>query len=119
MISCAVLFGGQVFAQQTDSVLFGEIGKQVAFSAALKSGDTAIPALKVPSGFSAILKGTDRLTVINADGKVFKPLENVDVSLFYQLKRESDQLTMDMQTITLKVPGQFNDQGKAINAKPL
>ncbi|WP_222539457.1 family 20 glycosylhydrolase [Pedobacter polysacchareus] len=118
MVSCAFLFGGQVFAQQTDSVLFGEIGKQVAFSAALKSGDTAIPKLKVPNGFSAVLKGTDRLTVVNADGKVFMPLENVDVSLFYQLKRESDQLTMDMQTITLKVPGQFNDQGKAINAKP-
>ncbi|MBC8985380.1 family 20 glycosylhydrolase [Pedobacter sp. N36a] len=118
MVSCAFLFGGQVFAQQTDSVLFGEIGKQVAFSAALKSGDTAIPKLKVPKGFSAVLKGTDRLTVINADGKVFMPLENVDVSLFYQLKRESDQVTMDMQTITLKVPGQFNDQGKAINAKP-
>lgn len=118
MVSCAVLFGSQVFAQQTDSVLFGEIGKQVSFSAGLKSGDTAIPKLKVPQGFSAILKGTDRLTVINADGKIFRPLENVDVNLFYQLQRESDKVTMDMQTLTLKVPGEFNDQGKAINPRP-
>ncbi|WP_182953480.1 family 20 glycosylhydrolase [Pedobacter gandavensis] len=118
MVSCALLCGGQGFAQQPDSVLFGEIGKQVAFSGTLKPGDLSIPNLKVPKGFRALLKGTDRLTVINADGKVFSPLENVDVSLFYQLQRESDQVTMDMQTLKLKVPGQFNDQDKAINPKP-
>jgi hexosaminidase len=118
IISCCLLFGGQVFAQQTDSVLFGQIGKQVGFSAGLKAGDAVIPKLKVPAGFRVLLKGTDRLTVINADGKIFSPLEDVEVSLFYQLQRESDQLTMDMQTLTLKVPGQFNDQGKAVNSKP-
>ncbi|WP_316752681.1 family 20 glycosylhydrolase [Pedobacter gandavensis] len=117
MVSCAILCGSQGFAQQTDSVLFGEIGKQVSFSGALKSGATMIPDLKVPKGFSALLKGTDRLTVINADGKIFSPLQDVDVALFYQLQRESDKVTMDMQTIKLKVPGQFNDQ-KTVNPKP-
>ncbi|WP_316839098.1 family 20 glycosylhydrolase [Pedobacter gandavensis] len=118
IVSCALLCGGQVFAQQSDSLLFGEIGKQVAFSGLLKNGDPAIPGLKVPKGFSALLKGTDRLTVINADGKVFSPLQNVEVSLFYQLQRESDKLMMDMQTLKIQVPGQFNDQSKSVNAKP-
>ncbi len=50
VVSCVLLFGGHVFAQQTDSVLFGEIGKQVAFSAGLKTGDNRIEAVAGKSG---------------------------------------------------------------------
>jgi hexosaminidase len=118
IISYALLFGGAVSAQQNDSVLFKQIGRQVYFADKVKNGEAVLPELWVPKGFRALLKGTDRLAVINSEGKVFTPLEQVDVALFYQLQRESDQLTMDMQTLTLKVPGKFNGSGIEVNAKP-
>lgn len=116
--SCALLFGGQVFAQQPDSVLFGEIGKQVAFSTDLNYKDSRLPNLNVPKGFKALLKGTDRLTVVDANGKIFAPLESVEVSLFYQLQRESDKVSMEMQTLKVKVPGKYHLQKMTVNEKP-
>ncbi|WP_316820550.1 family 20 glycosylhydrolase [Pedobacter gandavensis] len=114
----SLLLGGQVFAQQTDSVLFGEIGKQVAFSSGIDYKDGKLPNLNVPKGFKALLKGSDRLSVINAAGKVYSPLNTVEVSLFYQLQRESDKVTMDMQTLKIKVPGQYHLQKMAVNQQP-
>ncbi|NQX39933.1 family 20 glycosylhydrolase [Pedobacter steynii] len=103
-------------AQTTDSLEFAKIAKQISFSEVVKKGGVSFPIPAAPDGYQVILKGTDRLNVIDREGKIFSPLEDVQVQLFCQLLRLKDQKSFDMSPVLVQVNGAFND--RAGNPKP-
>lgn len=110
------LCASATFGQNKDSLEIAGVIKQVSFAKVIKKDQPALVIPNAPEGYKVVLKGTDRLQVVNAAGKIFTPLETVDVNLYCQVLRLKDQQLFDMPTIALKVEGAYD--GKSGNPKP-
>ncbi|SHF25314.1 family 20 glycosylhydrolase [Pedobacter caeni] len=108
-ILLSFFYAGTTVAQSVDSLEFAKISKQISFSDTIKKGIVSFPVPKVPEGYELILKGTDRLHVINKKGKIFTPLQGVEVDLYYHLLRLKDQQQLDMPPVRVHVEGSFNE----------
>ncbi|NSL88553.1 family 20 glycosylhydrolase [Chitinophaga sp. Mgbs1] len=60
-----------------------------------------------PEGYRLLLRGTDRLPVIDANGNIHTPLVSSVVKLYFVLQRLKDSTTLDVPNLTVTVPGKY------------
>ncbi|WP_316793670.1 family 20 glycosylhydrolase [Pedobacter frigoris] len=104
------------FGQNKDSLEIAGVISRVSFSNQIKKNENTFSVPAAPEGYKVILKGTDRLNVINAAGKVFTPLQAVKVQLYCQLLRLKDQQLFDMPATSVEVEGTYKEDSG--NPKP-
>ena len=73
----------------------------------------------VPDGYDISIFGTDNEQVVNKDGKIIKPLVNMDVNFTYKVVKLSDKNDEAVSTVDTKltIPGRYH-QGVDDNEKP-
>lgn len=90
-----------------DSTTFARAAASVNTIPAISNTTRQLPLPAAPAGYSLQLKGTDRLPVIDQQGRISTPLVNVPVSLYFVLQRHRDSAIMDVPNITVTVPGKY------------
>ncbi|SHK89829.1 hexosaminidase [Chitinophaga jiangningensis] len=105
--AATILSAHPVAAQQnTDSAQLAAIVKALPPLAPVKVGQTAIPLPTAPAGYNLLLKGSDRMPVINLDGHVTTPLTDATVNLYFVLQRQSDGAETDVP-MSVAVSGRY------------
>ncbi|WP_220101275.1 family 20 glycosylhydrolase [Chitinophaga oryzae] len=109
---CLAVLSGLLWQAATaqhiaDSATFALAAASVKTIPAIHSTTRQLPLPTAPAGYSLQLKGTDRLPVIDRQGRITTPLVNVPVSLYFVLLRHRDSATMDVPNITVTVPGKY------------
>lgn len=71
-----------------------------------REGDKKIRFPQVPEGYSLELKGTDKLPVVDAGGRVGMPLTDQKVQLYFVLKDQGAGLEKDITSLSVEVKGE-------------
>ncbi|MGN1182738.1 MAG: discoidin domain-containing protein, partial [Faecalibacillus sp.] len=74
---------------------------------------------EVPDGYEISIFGTDNEQVVTKDGKIIKPLVDMDVNLTYKIVKSSDKNDTAVSTMDAKmtIPGQYHQEINE-NTKP-
>ncbi|PSL50092.1 hexosaminidase [Chitinophaga niastensis] len=108
LAATAFLHAQHLSAQQSaDSVAFAKAIAAIAPMPAIKKDAQQITPPTAPPGYKLLLRGTDRLPVIDREGHISTPLTDAAVSLYFVLQRTQDSAVMDVPNINVTVPGKY------------
>ncbi|MCW3463260.1 family 20 glycosylhydrolase [Chitinophaga nivalis] len=116
--SCLLAWASPAAAQQlTDSTAFRQAIATIPPIPAIRKGASQLVLPPAPTGYRLLLKGTDRLPVIDRTGRITTPLTTATVQLYLVLQREQDSTQMELPNLAVTVPGKYN-ASPADNAVP-
>lgn len=84
----------------------------------IRQGDTKIKLPAVPEGYTLELKGTDKLPVVDAAGRIGKPLTDQEVQLYFVLEDKATGLKKDVTALKVTVKGGEQTVAPDANACP-
>lgn len=74
---------------------------------AVAKGDRQIRMPQAPEGFQLQLRGTDKLPVVDASGKIGKPLTDQEVQLYFVLTDQKTGLKQDVTHLNVQIAGEM------------
>lgn len=107
ILAAATLWTPPLAAQQMqDSARFAAVIKSLPALPPVQPGQKQIAIPTAPAGYRLLLKGSDRVPVINLNGEISTPLTDATVNLYFVLQRNADNAEIDVP-MTVTVPGKY------------
>ena len=97
---------------KADSTL---LKKKLVFQQSVSKDASTYQMPSNPAGFSLQLAGSDNLSVITKEGKIYTPLNDLTVNLFLKITKDADNSTIEWN-VPVQVQGKYPNKG--VNPKP-
>lgn len=97
---------------KADSTL---LKKKLVFQQSVSKDASTYQMPSNPAGFSLQLAGSDNLSVITKEGKIYTPLNDLTVNLFLKITKDADNSAIEWN-VPVQVQGKYPNKG--VNPKP-